>query len=74
MKTFVFPPSPHTQVWADETKRLEFAAEKNDINGFLFGHIGTTRREQTDDARLDVASVELKPFEIRTFQFEIGQK
>merc|ERR1712012_329614 len=57
-------------VWADETKRLEFSAEKNEINGFVFGHISATRREQTDDARLNVASVELKPFEIRTFQFQ----
>lgn len=60
-----------SQVWADESNRMKFEAEKNGINDFW---LARRHRRQQENMKLDSAAVELKPMEIRTFQFGIEQK
>ena len=47
---------------------MVFDSEVNDINGFWSEH---KLREQNGGTLMDFGSIQLKPFQIRTFQFHM---
>jgi len=55
-------------VWKEDIERMVFDSEVNDINGFWSEH---KLREQNGGTLMDFGSIQLKPFQIRTFQFHM---